>query len=529
MRFEPPTESSRRFDRHARLVGELTGRSPQEALRKFLKERVLLAVDADRMSDPATRITLGVAANLIARFCPRIDLAVPRALEDEARTIQARLQRIDSSPAAEFRIVQCPQYDAYAAILSVGHPTVITPTMILVDSNGWLAMTSRSGCLPPVSPMRDGNPFGPLMAAALGAAEVFKLLLDPQPGRAHSFGDSSFSTFDYSVNGHEPGPPLSGSVYIPLSLLAGVGAVGNAFLLSLSFLNDIQGNLIAVDHETVDDVSNLNRYVIALEEDATPERPTPKTELGVRLFRGRPLRIHPYQEKLDRVLEKIYRKEVPRPRILLSAVDNNAARDLLQKLWPDLLLEGATDRTTSQVSKHAYEEGLGCLLCIHTMDGKPDPEFSYVKHATSISGLSQERILAGQGNPGAVVADEDIRSAPQEMRELLRVHVGKPICSVLAEVEKLSRKSGAALPIRPAVSFVSMISGILMAAEFVKYATGLKSPLETLFQMDSLFPLTSSFTQAVEKGNGCYCRTRGKEIREYRERVQTDVVKSELC
>lgn len=111
---------------------------------------------------------------------------------------------------------------------------------------------------------------------------------------------------------------------------------------------------------------------------------------------------------------------------------------------------------------------------------------------------------------------------------MLRVNVGKPICSVLAEVEKLSRKSGAALPIRPAVSFVSMISGILMAAEFAKYATGLKSPLETLFQMDSLFPLTSSFTQAVEKGNGCYCRTRGKEIREYRERVQADVVKSEL-
>lgn len=528
MRFEPLTESSRRFDRHARLVGELAGGSPQEALRKFLKERVLLMVHADRVSDPATRITLAVAANLIARFCPRIDLAVPRAFGDEARRIQALLQRIDSSPRAEFLIVECPQYDAYGAILSVGHPTVITPTMIIVDSSGWLAMTSRSGYFPPVSQVRDGNPFGPLMAAALGAAEVFKLLLDPLPGRAHSFGDSSFSTFDYSVNGHEPGPPLSGSVHIPRSLLAGVGAVGNAFLLSLSFLNDVRGNLIAVDHETIDDVSNLNRYVIAVEEDANPERPTPKTELAVRLFRGRLLRVHPYQEKLERVSERIYRKEVPRPQVLLSAVDNNAARDLLQKLWPDLLLEGATDRTTSQVSKHAYEEGLGCLLCIHTMDGEPAPEFSYVKHAASISGLSQERILAGQGNPGAVVTDEDIRSAPQEIREMLRVNVGKPICSVLAEVEKLSRKSGAALPIRPAVSFVSMISGILMAAEFAKYATGLKSPLETLFQMDSLFPLTSSFTQAVEKGNGCYCRTRGKEIREYRERVQADVVKSEL-
>jgi hypothetical protein len=421
-----------------------------------------------------------------------------------------------------------PDYNDYRAILSVGHCSVIAPSLIMVDSSGWLAMTSRSGFFPPVTRVRDDNPFGALMAAALGAAEVFKLLLDPLPGKVHSFDDSSFSAFDYSVNEYESGPTLSGSVHIPLSLLAGVGAVGNAFLLSLSFLNDLEGNLLAVDQETVDDVSNLNRYAIAVEGDANRENPTPKTELAVRLFRGRRLRVHPYQERLDSVLENIYRRDVARPRVVLSAVDNNEARNLLQKLWPDLLLEGATDRTTSQVSRHAYEEGLGCLLCIHTADRKPDSRFSYVKHAASISGLNEKRILAGRASPNAVVSDEDVRSAPQEMREVLSDKVGKPICSVLAELEKLSRKSEVALPIQPAVSFVSMISGILMAAELVKYATGLKSPLETFFQMDSLFPLTSSFAQAVEKGNGCYCRIREKEIRAYREKVQAGDWKTQL-
>lgn len=528
MKFEPAIESSRRFDRHARLVAELAGGSEEEVIRKFLGERVLLTVSAAGTVDRSTRITLAAAANLIARFCPRIDLTFPRPLGDEAGKIQALLQAIDSSPSAEFRIIDRPDYDDYRAILSVGHCSVIAPSLIMVDSSGWLAMTSRSGSFPPVTRVRDDNPFGALMAAALGAAEVFKLLLDPLPGKVHSFDDSSFSAFDYSVNEYESGPTLSESVHIPLSLLAGVGAVGNAFLLSLSCLDDVEGNLIAVDQETVDDLSNLNRYAIAVEADANPENPSPKTELAVRLFRGRRLHVHPYQERLESVLENIYRREVPRPRVLLSAVDNNDARNLLQKLWPDLLLEGATDRTTSQVSKHAYEEGLACLLCIHTADRKPESKFSYVKYAASISGLSEGRILAGQASASAVVGEEDIRSAPQGLRGVLSANVGKPICSVLAELEKLSRKSDVALPIQPAVSFVSMISGILMAAELVKYSTGLKSHLETFFQMDSLFPLSSSFAQAVEKGNGCYCRVREKEIREYRERVQVDAWKTHL-
>src|SRR2546425_2712635 len=178
-----------------------------------------------------------------------------------------------------------------------------------------------------------------LMASALGAAEVFKHLLKPLPGKAFHFGDMTFSTFDYSVNGNDRGPKLTNEIAFPDSLLVGVGAVGNAFLLSLSNIKSLRGNLLTVDEQMIDDPSNLNRYVLAFEDDADPRRPMPKTKLAVRLFEGSSIRVQPFQEPLEVFVKRIFQKEVLMPKVVLSAVDNNDARLVLQQLWPDLLLE----------------------------------------------------------------------------------------------------------------------------------------------------------------------------------------------
>jgi hypothetical protein len=71
--------------------------------------------------------------------------------------------------------------------------------------------------------------------------------------------------------------------------------------------------------------------------------------------------------------------------------------------------------------------------------------------------------------------------------------------------------------VQATVSFVSMISGLLMAAEFVKYAAGLNSSLETFFNLDSMFPLANAGLQRVNKVPTCYCSTRAIEIKRYRE------------
>jgi hypothetical protein len=203
------------------------------------------------------------------------------------------------------------------------------------------------------------------------------------------------------------------------------------------------------------------------------------------------------------------------PEVVLSAVDNNVARLLLQKLWPDLLLEGATDNTLSQVSRHAYGTGLGCLLCIHDFTSV-QPGFSYETHMAALTGLPERTIRAALGDASLVVTADHVREAAENSREFLSARLGEKLCSVFSELEKISSLPTDTLPSRATVSFVSMISGLLLAAEFVKYAAGLGSSLKTFFDIDSMFPLTNAILQRVDKVPSCYCSTRAVEISRYR-------------
>ena len=192
----------------------------------------------------------------------------------------------------------------------------------------------------------------------------------------------------------------------------------------------------------------------------------------------------------------------------------------MQQLWPDLLLEGATDDTLSQVSRHEYDKGLACLLCIHDFGGT-DPTFSYTAHMAALSGLTEDLVKTAMADAALVITPEHVKQATEEKRTFLSANVGVKICSVFSELEKISSRPPDTLPARATVSFVSKISGLLMAAEFIKYAAGLNSTLETFFNIDSMFPMVNAALQRVNKVQSCYCYTKAAQISKYRqERLQ---------
>ena len=510
------TNRHQRHDRHARLGAKLTEETREAVTDKFIGQRVLLTGDARRLGTASGRLMIRTSANLIARFCPKIDVVLPQELSGLQSEIIEMLGKIDGSSDAEFRSFAAAVESDYGATLSIGAAPRGLPDCTVIDAEGWLATVGKRSPLPETSVDHDENPFGALMASALGAAEVFKHLLKPLPGKAFHFGDMTFSTFDYSVNGNDRGPKLTNEITFPDSLLVGVGAVGNAFLLSLSSIKGLRGNLLTVDEQMIDDPSNLNRYVLAFEDDADPRRPMPKTKLAVRLFEGSGIRVQPFQEPLEVFVKRIFQKEVLMPKVVLSAVDNNDARLVLQQLWPDLLLEGATDDSLSQVSRHEHDKGLGCLLCIHDFAGT-DSTFSYTAHMAGLSGLSEDTVKTAIADASLVITADHVNQAAEEKRAFLSSRLGANMCSVFSDLERISSRPAGTLPTHATVSFVSMISGLLMAAEFVKYAAGLNSPLETFFNLDSMLPLVNAGLQRVDKVPTCYCFTRATEIQRYRE------------
>ena len=191
-------EIAARFDRHARLLNRL-GSSEADGVRKFLGQRVLLTGDARMLSTRPGRLMLATAANLISRFCPKIDILLPAAFESLGEEVLQRLRAIDGAPHAVFRILDArPQQEVYAAVVSVGPTLEAYGPTVTIESSGWLAAVSKSGIL--ANGVSDPeNPFGALMAASLGAAEVFKYLLEPLNVNAFHFGDVTFSVYDYRI------------------------------------------------------------------------------------------------------------------------------------------------------------------------------------------------------------------------------------------------------------------------------------------------------------------------------------------
>lgn len=518
MKLEPTSEEFQRYDRHIYIATAVTKESRDSIVRKFVKQRVLIEIGSH--FSPSSRIMLLVAANLIARFCPKIDLEFSDRHPELIADALTMLRQIDGSSHAEFRIIPHPDYLSYGAVLSIGQPTVVRPNATVIDGVGWLALLNQPDVVLHEMQQAHNSPFGALLAATLGAAEVFKALLKPPDGVVVHFGRSTISAFDYSINGTDPGPRLPNNLHLPWSMLGGVGAVGNACLLALSFVNGLSGDLLVVDKEFVD-LTNLNRYLLAFEQDADRQHPSAKTELARRLFHGRALQIHPNQDSIESLLGKIHRNEIPRPNTTLSAVDNNDARWVMQKLWPRLILEGATDQTLAQVSRHEYGTPYACLQCIHPKPAQSGSEISYVQQAAESSGIRADVIIRSHHDDSLALSEEHINpAAPDKVRSLLQKQLGKTICSILSEVEKMSTMLPAELPVQPAASFVSMTAGLLMAGELVKQIAGLTSALKTLYQLDSFYPLENAFLQPVEKVATCECVVRQNEIHAYRSAME---------
>ncbi len=509
---------SERDDRHLRLARRL-GFEKQAAREKFQRSRVLIAIGSVTGGAVTACLMAEASLNLIARFCPRIDVYAPNST-DLAQELVTLGRAIDDSAAAEFRIAERFTINDYQAVLTIGSLPIMAPHMTAINASGWLAAVSSEG---PCPILPDGPAgIGALAASAMGVSQIFIRLLEPRPGVAQLSGPIVFSTLDYSViqtrtiSFADSGPAIPQYVLAP-TLLGGAGAVGQAVAYTLRAFPPSAGHLWIVDNKLISN-TNGNRCVFATAAHLTSTVPPAKSVLvQTELMGVGGLHTFADPDLLEAVLDQPRENwPIPFPEIVIGAVDNYKGRQTLQYLWPNILVEGSTGDAEIQVLRWEYGKDRGCTLCYHE-DPESQVTENYAEKMANLSGLNIQRVLESQHDAETMVTNADVAGAPIDLQPFLAQYLGQPICSTLSAVEKKSLLTDP--PQEPSVSFASFLAGVLTAAEIIKYAAGIGHALDSQFQFNMMFPVTRAEKVALTSLSSCYCQKRHRTIDQYRVRT----------
>lgn len=284
-------------------------------------------------------------------------------------------------------------------------------------------------------------PFGPYIAAAHAAGHVFRA----------SRGLVEFVPFIYDGWEHvtaseiPPDPPPMPEKLPGDLLLAGVGAVGTAAMLTLWATPGLKGRAQIADADTVD-LTNLNRCVLF--DASTVGLPKASTAAEVLQTGGAgSLMWDPH----DGIAQEHPRRQQPL-QLLLSAVDKNRSRLAIQRLIPTIALGASTYNLRSSLMRAGPPGARACLVCHNPLEPEiSDPEL-------------RERYLSADQETQARLAE-----ALQIPRSELDSWARTARCGELDNrALPLLAEELNATPHQFSVGYLSVLAGVLLAAEAVK-------------------------------------------------------------
>lgn len=509
-------------ERH--LLGDFSGKLPERGARPA---RVGVKASMAAASDPERQRMLWVACNLLCRLRGIVgELAV--CVPSGARTIDARLEwpapRSDllhdalseslAPRARGCRVVPAEEdlgegLDAAVLLGRDARTGAKANFEIHADCAGWLAYVWRGGGAPPAAATprttRGGarNPFGAAAAACLSVGEVFKALGALRSG-AGAFADSlCFSTYD--LQRHDPcgdtpeNPALPRGADLGRIVVCGSGAVAHSFCQAICAVPCLRGDLLLVDRrrdegqidEAIDD-TNLARYVLANSLDEG----RPKAEVLCERVRAMcRIGAEHYDDGLDALVNS---GALEGAQQVVSCVDNNEARHVIQEQLPLVIRGGSVHEMRSQVSMYDLRVGTACLKCRNPVERPPaDGEA-----AGGLPGAGAGVGLQGPAQACSVPRAPGLQPAP-------------PRCGSLT-AESLGRMRSR-VPPEFAANFATAFSGTIIAAESVK--TGcppLRATLDGNPNADLFYVFWTCWSRLspARPRPGCWCCTGRKTPRD---------------
>ena len=466
---------------------------------RFTTKSVLLTGEASTLST-ANGIEIALAAlRLLVRTCRNVTVALPGECGD-LRTELERLARETAITPVNFRddVVA----EAFDAILSVGSQARCDLPWTVVNSNGWRARVSSTGQRLAAG-CSQTNPIGALGTACLGVTEVFKRLIALKEGKGELLDGLSFSLWTYTSVGDDPGPPLPDHLTVSNLLLVGGGAIGNGIAYLLARL-PITGRAVVVDRQDYGE-ENWGTCICLPASGFIG----PKANFMAKLLRDK-FDSQPRHTEVQ-TLAKEFGATLPYPTVALNGLDDIEARHEVQRLWPDLVIDGAIGSDLScQVSCHPWGEDVACLMCLFRQ-----PTTRSETIASRATGLGEA--VVGGGEAAVTLAHVD--AAPEEKKAWLAARLGRKICSVVSEgVAQALSDENHEKGFAPSVPFVACFSACMIATEFVRHLSEGRAEPAPRYALNLLWgPQRGTDFPEVRHAN-CFCVERAPLIYKARAR-----------
>ena len=431
------------------------------------------------------------AVSRLRLHCPEYVRAVPRLspLIQDGQTLRDALlagARSIGIPAEGFVPVELASSPDQSSgiVIGVGFQFSSDVTFCAIG-NGLCGGVFMRPITAPVTPSE--LTIGPYIAACLAAGEVFRQvrLIDYAPER-----QLFLTACDYSHSGDPAWTDLKTNQELSSILLAGVGAVGSAFLHALYPL-PLQGTLHLADNDEKGlDGTNLGRYALFGVRSIGKQ----KASEAASLLRQARFQVVPHDGSFE-----YFFSSGQRPNIVLSAVDTNEARQSLQEQYAPLVFSASTHNLRAEILR-CGPPGLGpCLSCFNPLkqNQRTEDDIRELLRAKPelISHLC-EKLRLNQDEAVVWIRDRKCNETGDRLVDELRTDDG----SVPAF----------------AVGFVSVLAGTMLAAELLKtLATG-AGPLggttnRAVFQFQnpaaptnrvSFYPREESCSACAEKNAG---------------------------
>lgn len=352
--------------------------------------------------------------------------------------------------AAEIGIVPVHPGVCFARTISVGAFTGDGADLYVYGEGWWGGIATE-----PLGGNAETStlPFGPYLAACIAAGEVFKAArMDPAvyslPSAAFYSAWHHRATDDVAIPWLADGPATLDGVCLDIGL-AGVGAVGCAWVHALWACEGLTGSAMLADNDTKGvESTNLNRYALF----GRSSLGKPKATEAMRIAQSGNVTWIPFDHGFEQ-LERL-------PNRVISAVDKNWARQAIQQRYPARILSGSTLDLRAEILR-CGPPGIGaCLRCFNPPERiTPDEEIR-----AHVDALSEEELTGLASKVGISAADG-------------KAWAQKGTCGTAGERLLPYLRQNQEEPIRFAVGFVSVMAGTLLAAETIKDVLGIGEPL----------------------------------------------------